>query len=449
MVTEQAVKGPCRSWHCEQLQTSAFDVQVLQQYANVKHRDQLRCNAAFFMGLLKQVTEGKPPRVHSTAGKSSVLTVPKPLEADPTTVSLEAKQKLAELYSLGILDSTLMDQHCLGLLAAIPAFLQVHAISCLAEGISVAENKRAYITQLLKSIRASAGSSAAAAIPSKAAANVKLVSNTGKVINPNDISIRLNPSSIFYDADLAMSWRVLTRQDKAGWQLKAAAGKHPKLASLSKPRQKLARQLHPGHAHFHAATAAVWKHTDLGIKEDLLHDADSTGEPITVLPHHHQRQEPDPQFHDMDFPPLGGVQASNQSEASSATADQITDLAVSATGISTQKTIDGAPQQSSGSSNVRDSQPNALPLYNMGMAFQQSLSLHDISQADPSMARNKPLTDTLSEVPLQLQCSVQLFGMLVPCGHALSMHDKQAMRLLCSSFATLHLYAAVAYSACI
>jgi len=404
---------------------------VLEQYANVKHRDQLHCNAAFFMGLLKQVTEGKPPRVHSSAGKGSVLTVPKPLEADPSTVSPEAKQKLAELYSLGILDSNLMDQHCLGLLAAIPAFLQVHAISCLAEGISVAENKRAYITQLLKSIRASAGSSAAAAIPSKAAANVKLVSNTGKVINPNDISIRLNPSSIFYDADLAMSWRVLTRHDKAGWQLKAAAGKHPKLTSLSKPRQKLARQLHPGHAHFHAATAAVWKHTDPGIKEDLLHDADSTGEPISVLPHHHhQRLEPDPQFHDMDFPPLGGVQASYSTEASGAAADQITESAVSATGISTQKTIDGTPssqrfraEQRSGSSNIRDSQPNALPLYNMGMAFQQSLSLQDISQADPSMAPNKPLTDTLSEVPLQLQCSVQLFCMLVSCECAMLMHN--------------------------
>ncbi len=437
-MTEQAVKGPCRSWHCEYLQTCEFDIQVLEQYANVKHRDQLRCNAAFFMGLLKQVTDGKPPRVPSSAGKSSVLTVPKPLEADPSTVSPEAKQKLAELYSLGILDNTLMDQHCLGLLAAIPACLQVHAISCLAEGISVAENKRAYITQLLKSIRASAGSSAAAALksgmtplatPSKAAANIKLVSNTGKVINPNDISIRLNPSSIFYDADLAMCWRVLTRQDKAGWQVKAAAGKHPKLASLSKPRQKLARQLHPGHAHFHAATAAVWKHTDPGIKEDLLHDADSTGEPITVLPHH-QRLEPDPQFHDMDFPPLGGVQASNPIEESGATADQITESAVSATGLSTEKTINGAPlsqrfrtEQSSGSSDIRDSQPNALPLYNMGMAFQQSLSLQDISQGDPSMARDKPLTDTLSEVPLQLQCSVQLFGMLVSCGRALLMHD--------------------------
>ncbi len=404
---------------------------MLQQYANVKHRDQLRCNAAFFMGLLKQVTEGKPPRVHSSAGKSSVLIVPKPLEADPSTVSPEAKQKLAELYSLGILDSTLMDQHCLGLLAAIPAFLQVHAICCLAEGISVAENKRAYITQLLKSIRASAGSSAAAALaPSKAAANVKLVSNTGKVINPNDISIRLNPSSIFYDADLATCWRVLTRQDKAGWQLKAAAGKHPKLASLSKPRQKLARQLHPGHAHFHAATAAVWKHTDPGIKEDLLHDADRTGEPITVLPQRHHRQEPDPQFHDVDFPPLGGMQASNSIEESGATADQVTESAVSATGLSTEKTIDGAPlsqsfrtERSSGSSDIRDSQPNALPLYNMGMAFQQSLSLQDISQADPSMARNKPLTDTLSEVPPQLHCSVQLLSMLFACGHALLMHD--------------------------
>ena len=177
------------------------------------------------MGLLKHVTDGKPPRMPSSAGKGSVLTVPKPLEADPSTVSPEAKQKLAELYSLGIVDSTLMDQHCLGLLAAIPAFLQTYAVSCLAEGISVAENKRAYITQLLKSIRASAGSSAAAAlksdltpvaIPGNTATSVKLVSNTGKVINPNDISIRLNPSSIFYDTDLAMCWRVLTRQDKAG-----------------------------------------------------------------------------------------------------------------------------------------------------------------------------------------------------------------------------------------
>jgi len=393
---------------------------VLEQYVNVKHRDQLRCNAAFFMGLLKQVTDGKPSRVTSSAGKSSVLTVPKPLEADPNTVRPEAKQKLAKLYSLGILDSTLMDQHCLGLLAAIPAFLQVHAVSCLVEGISVAENKRAYITQLLKSMRASAGSTAAAAVksdptplasPSKAAANVKLVSNTGKVINPNDISIRLNPSSVFDDADLAMCWRVLTRQDKAGWQVKAAAGKHPKLASLSKPRQKLARQLHPAHAHFHAATAAVWKHTDLNVKEDLLHDADSTGESITVLPHH-QTSEPDPQFRDMDFPPLGSVQASNPFEESGATADQVTESAVSATGLSAQETVDGVPQpqrfrseQSSESSNAGHPQPNALPLYNMGMAFQQSLSLQDISQADPSMARNKPLTDTLSEVPLQLHCS--------------------------------------------
>lgn len=413
-----------------------FDFQVLEQYANVKNRDQLRCNAAFFMGLLKQVTDGKPPRVPSSAGKSSVLIVPKPLEADPSTVSPEAKQKLAELYSLGILNRNLMDQHCLGLLAAIPALLQVHAISCLAEGISVANNKRAYITQLLKSMRASAGSSVAPAlkldltplaIPSKAAANVKLVSNTGKVINPNDISIRLNPSSIFYDADLAMCWRVLTRQDKAGWQAEAAAGKHPKLASLSKPRQKLARQLHPGHAQFNAATAAVWKHTDLGIKEDLLHEADSTGEPITVLPQH-LRLQPDPHFHDMDFPPLGGVQASDSTEESGDIADQATESAVSATGLTTQKTIDGAPlsprfrtEQSSGSSDIRDSQPNALPLYNMGMAFQQSLSLQDISQGHPSMARNKPLTDTLSEVPLQLQCSVQLFGTLVSC--ALLMHD--------------------------
>ncbi|KAL0019834.1 hypothetical protein WJX79_000622 [Trebouxia sp. C0005] len=42
----------CISWLAKL--PSHQQAQVLEQYANVKNRDQLRCNAAFFMGLLKQ-----------------------------------------------------------------------------------------------------------------------------------------------------------------------------------------------------------------------------------------------------------------------------------------------------------------------------------------------------------------------------------------------------------
>lgn len=394
-------------------------VQVLEQYANVQHRDQLRCNAAFFMGLLRQVANGRQARAPSLAKKNSVLIVPKPLVADPSTVSPEAKAKLAELHSQGTLESALMDQHCLGLLAAIPASLQVSALISIAGSISAADNKRACITQLLKSIQASATSTAAAAPKSgvaqlaksgNAAASPKLVSNTGRIINPNDISIRLNPSSVFYDPDLAMSWRVLTRQDKADWQTKATAGKHPKLADLSKPRQKLARQLHVGHAQYHAATAAAWKHTDSAIKESLLLNADNTGQPISLL-QCQQRPNPDPDFHDMDFPLLQGMQASKPNQATGSEVDPATAAPPAATSGSSQQTNNGTSSSIPVSQEGRAqdihgnsvggldcSSPSALPMYNMGMAFQQSLSLQDISQADPITAKPKSLTDDVSQV---------------------------------------------------
>lgn len=132
------------------------------------------------------------------------------------------------------------------------------------------------------------------------------LSKTGKVINPNDVSIRLNPCSPFYDAQLAMCWRVLTRQDKRDWQTRLAKGKRMKLAGLAQPRQQLAKQLHPGHPQYCAATAAAWKNEDAAAKENILRSADHTGEAIKLLP-----DEPrpttaaEPVFHEADFPALG------------------------------------------------------------------------------------------------------------------------------------------------
>lgn len=279
-------------------------MQVLEQYANIKHRDQLRCNAAFFMGLLKQVAEKEKKQT------PPVLVVPKSLPADPTFVSPEAKQKLAEMYTQGILEPAIMDQHCMGLLAALPKAAQLSALICIAANIPEAENKRGYITHLLKNMRASAVS-IAGTVSIKPGLQQhpkagKVLSNTGKLINPNEVSIRLNPSSIFYDAELAMCWRVFTKQDKWDCRSRLANGKQIKLAKLSKPRQLLAQQLHPDHPQYHAAMAAAWKNTDVAVKETLLRSADLTGEAIKLLP-----DEPtvpiaaEPEFHETDFPPLG------------------------------------------------------------------------------------------------------------------------------------------------
>lgn len=132
-----------------------------------------------------------------------------------------------------------------------------------------------------------------------------ILSQTGKVINPNEVSIRLNPSSPFYDAQLAICWRVLTRQDKYNWQTRLAKGQRMKVASLSKPRQQLAWRLHPGHPQYHAATAAAWKHKDAAVKEALLRSADDTGEAIKLFPDKPRPTPAEPVFHEADFPALG------------------------------------------------------------------------------------------------------------------------------------------------
>lgn len=131
-----------------------------------------------------------------------------------------------------------------------------------------------------------------------------VLSLTGKVINPNEVSIRLNPSSPFYDVQLALCWRVLTRQDKCNWQTRLAKGKRMKVASLSKPRQQLAWQLHPGHPQYHAATAAAWKHKGAAVKEGLLRSADDTGQAIKLFPDEPRPTTAEPVFHEADFPAL-------------------------------------------------------------------------------------------------------------------------------------------------
>ena len=212
-----------------------------------------------------------------------VLAVPRAKPAVATTVGLEAEQKLAELYSQGILEPALLDQHCLGLLARLPKNAQVVALTRMAANIKDphVKNKRGYVSHLLK----------------------RLLSRAG------DFDLKLNPCSILYDANLAMCWRVLTKQDKWVWQNRFAKGKQIKLASLSRPRQMLAQQLHQDHSQYHAATAAAWKNTHSAIKEALLQSADQTGEAIKLLPDEQPKPKaakaPEPEFHETDFPPLG------------------------------------------------------------------------------------------------------------------------------------------------
>ena len=158
-------------------------MQVLQQYANVKHRDKLRCNAAFFMGLLRQVADSKAGQAQGPALASA-----KHSFADPSTVSPEARLKLAELYSQGVLDDALMNVHCMGLLAALPKPSQLGAVVTIAMEIGSAVNKQAFIKQILKSMQAAnnaaSGSKQSQQIASGTAGG-KFVSNTGKIINPN------------------------------------------------------------------------------------------------------------------------------------------------------------------------------------------------------------------------------------------------------------------------
>ena len=243
-------------------------MQVLGRYAKMKKQHQLRCSASFFMGLLKQVADKKP----------AVLVVPKSVPTVSATVSPEAKHKLAELYAQGILEPALMDQHCSRQLAALPHVAQLTAITRIAANIGAAEDKHGYLTQLLKHM----------------------------LINASEVHLKLSPETVFYDAELAMCWRVFTKQDKWDCRSRLAKGKQIKLAKLSKPRQLLAQQLHPDHPQYHAATAAAWKNTDVAVKETLLRSADLTGEAIKLLP-----DEPkvpiaaEPEFHETDFPPLG------------------------------------------------------------------------------------------------------------------------------------------------
>ena len=381
------------------------DMQVLEQYADIKHRDQLRCNAAFFMGLLKQVAEKEKKQT------PPVLVVPKSLPADPTFVSPEAKQKLAEMYTQGILEPAIMDQHCMGLLAALPKAPQLSALICIAANIREAENKRGYITQLLKNMRASAVSIAGTVSikpglqhhpkAGSMAIGGKALSNTGKLINPNEVSIRLNPSSIFYDAELAMCWRVLTKQDKFDWQNRLAKGKQLKLTNLSLPRQELAQQLHPGHPQFHSATASAWKYTDAAAKEELLRSADDTGQAIKLIPEQPRpaKPAPEPEFHEIDFPPLGGPTETETLEAAGCVPDIGAALPGSASSYSCLQTGLQADASTAAHgvvpASAGDVRPKALPLYNMGMAFQQSLSLQDINKSDPL---RPPSIDSLASV---------------------------------------------------
>lgn len=198
-----------------------------------------------------------------------------------STVTPVAKQKLAELYTQGILEPALLDEYCLRLLAGLPQNAQLAALTRMAANIHgqwQAMDKRGYISQLLKHMLVRAG----------------------------EFNLKLDPGSIFYDANLAMCWRVLTKQDKWEWQKKFAQGKQIQLASLSHPRQMLAQQLHQGHPQYHAATAAAWKNTDIGTKGALLQSADQTAAAIKLLADEQPKpKEPEPNFHEIDFPPLG------------------------------------------------------------------------------------------------------------------------------------------------
>lgn len=355
-------------------------VQVLQQYANVKHRDKLRCNAAFFMGLLRQVLDSRAGR-----RQASVLVVPKPPAPPPCNLSPDASRKLTELYRQGMLDPGLMGP-CMGLLAALPKSAQLGAVVTIAMDIDSAQNKQAFVVQTLKGMHAAASSAGAIKPhqphikPGSGSADSRFISNTGKIINPNEVSIRLNPSSAFYDPDLTMCWRVLTKHDKANWQMQIANGQRPKLSSLSLPRQQLAEKLHPGQPHYDNSTAAAWKHTDAAEKEMLLLDADTTGRSISIAEMQRQPQrKPDPKFEEMDFPPLDSSSILQNYQASG------TDAALSSTAsIATA----GRHPQTDTSMKTKSSaeELEAMPLHQMGMAFKSSFSLRDMMKADASIA---------------------------------------------------------------
>ena len=219
------------------------------------------------------------PPVLEKKQASRVLIVPKSKPAVATTVTPEAEQKLAELYTQGILEPALLDEHCLGLLACLPQNAQLAALTRMAANINgpQAQDKCGYISQLLKHMLVRAG----------------------------EFNLKLDPGSVFYDVNLALCWRVLTKQDKWEWQKKFAKGQQVQLANLSHPRQKLAQQLHRGHPQYHAATAAAWKNTDVATKDALLQSADQTGETIKLLSDEQPKPKaPEPNFHETDFPPL-------------------------------------------------------------------------------------------------------------------------------------------------
>ena len=341
------------------------------------------------MGLLKQVTDQK----HT----APVLVVSK-------SVSPEAKQKLAELYDQGLLDPALMDQHCMGLLAALPQASQVTAITSIAANIGAADNKQGYIMQLLKNMRASATSIAGSS--SKPAsqqhnkpgtAGGRVLSNTGKLINPNEVSIRLNPSSNFYDAELAMYWRVLTKQDQIEWQNRLTKGKQMKLDSLSKPRQELAGQLHPGHLQYNAATASIWKHTDAAVKEEMLRSADQSGDFIDVDSNSQQHSAATgPQFLEVEFPPLAGSESGQPDQTDANVSGTSSEMPVpAAVSSATQRhssTTSGTTPLSHARLLSGDQTSESRSLYSMGMTFQPSVSLED-SQPDLMAA---PCSDSMA-----------------------------------------------------
>ena len=220
-----------------------------------------------------------------------MLTVPR--SAVATTLSPEAAQKLAELYSQGILEPALLDQHCLGLLARLPQNAQLTALTRVSEHISSAADKRGYVSQLLKHM----------------------------LLRAHDFNLKLDPCSFCYDAKLAMCWRVLTKQEKWEWRNRLARGKQIRLADLSRPRQILAQQLHRSSPKHPTAAAAVWKRTDAATKDALLLSADQTGEAIKLRPDEQPKpkkpEQPNPkpaetEFHESNFPPLGKIAYSQQ-----------------------------------------------------------------------------------------------------------------------------------------
>lgn len=215
-----------------------------------------------------------------------MLTVPKPKPAVASTLSPEAAQKLAELYTQGILEPALLDRYCLGLLARLPQNAQLVALARMSANISSASDKRGYVSQLL----------------------------THMLSRANDFNYRLDPGSFCYDANLAMCWRVLTKQEKREWQSRLAQGKQIRLDKLSHPRQVLAQQLHRDHySQRPTAAAAAWKRTDAATKDALLLSADQTGIAIKLVPDEQPNSRAaGPEFHESDFPPLDRTAYSQQ-----------------------------------------------------------------------------------------------------------------------------------------